>query len=275
MSFRASRAPSDLVAAALADIDAWLRRPRLICRNGNRSCRHPDRGTQAGAMTEHQHAHPHDPRPRRTPTTPSRSGRRSTPGAPASGRASPTGRWSTRPRTWRPATRWTWGAARAGTRSGSPRGAGPSPASTCPPPPSARAEAAARAAGLDDRVRLEVADLADPATWPGDGPYDLVTACFLQTPLEFPRTDVLRRAAGLVTPGGHLLVVAHAAPPPWADVPPERLRRVPPGRARARRPRARRRVGGRSSPRTASARPPARTGSPALLLDTVVRAVRR
>lgn len=87
----------------------------------------------------------------------------------------------------------------------------------------ARAEAATRATGLADRVRWEVADLADPATWPGDGPYDLVTACFLQTPLEFPRTDVLRRAAGLVTPGGHLLVVAHAAPPPWADLPPERV----------------------------------------------------
>ena len=87
----------------------------------------------------------------------------------------------------------------------------------------ARAEAAGRAAGLAVRLRCEVADLADPATWPGDGPYDLVSACFLQTPLEFPRTDVLRRAAGLVAPGGHLVVVAHAAPPPWSDVPPERF----------------------------------------------------
>ena len=87
----------------------------------------------------------------------------------------------------------------------------------------ARAGAAARTAALEHRLRLEVADLASPADWPGDGPYELVTACFLQTPLEFPRTDVLRRGAGLVAPGGHLLVVAHAAPPPWADVPPERL----------------------------------------------------
>ena len=85
-----------------------------------------------------------------------------------------------------------------------------------------RAEAAARAAGLDDRLRWQVADLGDPATWPDAAPYDLVTACFLQTPLEFPRAGVLRRAAGHVAPGGRLLVVAHAAPPPWSDVPAER-----------------------------------------------------
>ena len=85
-----------------------------------------------------------------------------------------------------------------------------------------RADAAARAAGLSARVRWEVVDLADPAGWPDEAAYDLVTACFLQTPLEFPRTEVLHRAADLVAPGGRLLVVAHAAPPPWSDVPPER-----------------------------------------------------
>ncbi len=85
-----------------------------------------------------------------------------------------------------------------------------------------RAEAAARAGGLDDRVRWRVADLADPATWPDDAPYDLVTACFLQTPLDFPRAEVLRGAAAHITPGGRLLVVAHAAPPPWSDMPTER-----------------------------------------------------
>ena len=85
-----------------------------------------------------------------------------------------------------------------------------------------RADEAARRAGLADRVRWEVADLADTTNWPDHGPYDLVAACFLQTPLEFPRAQVLRHAAGLVAAGGHLLVVAHAAPPTWADVPPER-----------------------------------------------------
>jgi len=86
----------------------------------------------------------------------------------------------------------------------------------------ARGEAAARTAGVADRVWWRVADLAEPATWPAGTSYDLVTACFLQTPLEFARVEVLRRAADHVAAGGRLLVVAHAAPPPWADVPPER-----------------------------------------------------
>ncbi|QBR92441.1 class I SAM-dependent methyltransferase [Nocardioides euryhalodurans] len=86
----------------------------------------------------------------------------------------------------------------------------------------ARAAAAARDAGVADRLRCEVADLADASTWPDEAPYDLVTACFLQTPLEFPRVEVLRRAAERTAPGGRLVVVAHAAPPPWSDVPPER-----------------------------------------------------
>ncbi|WP_432476493.1 class I SAM-dependent methyltransferase [Nocardioides sp. GXQ0305] len=85
-----------------------------------------------------------------------------------------------------------------------------------------RADAAARAARLDDRTHWLVADLADLATWPDDAPYDLVIGCFLQSPLEFPRAAVLRRAATLVAPGGRLLVVAHAAPPPWSDVPADR-----------------------------------------------------
>lgn len=33
----------------------------------------------------------------------------------------------------------------------------------------------------------------------------------------FPRDEVLRAAANAVAPGGLLLVVGHAAPPPWAD----------------------------------------------------------
>lgn len=79
-----------------------------------------------------------------------------------------------------------------------------------------RATRAARDAGVgEDRIRFEVVDLA---RWAGDGVYDLVTASFLQSPVEFPRADVLRRASGLVGPGGHLLVVAHAARPPWSGL---------------------------------------------------------
>jgi SAM-dependent methyltransferase len=69
------------------------------------------------------------------------------------------------------------------------------------------------------------------------GPFDLVSAQFLQSPLEFPREQVLRAAAAAVGPGGHLLVVEHGAMPPWAqhahhhELPPpeELLEVVPPG----------------------------------------------
>ncbi|MGN5238867.1 class I SAM-dependent methyltransferase [Rhodococcus sp. SJ-3] len=77
-----------------------------------------------------------------------------------------------------------------------------------------RATDAARAAGLPvDRIRFAAADLA---TWREDSSYDLVAASFLHSPVEFPRTDVLRHAAGLVAPRGHLVIVSHAAFPPWA-----------------------------------------------------------
>lgn len=57
--------------------------------------------------------------------------------------------------------------------------------------------------------------LADVASWEPAGPYDLVSACFLHSLLDFPREEVLRRAAGAVGPGGRVLVVGHAEPPPW------------------------------------------------------------
>jgi SAM-dependent methyltransferase len=78
----------------------------------------------------------------------------------------------------------------------------------------ARAAAAANAAGIPHgRIRWRARDLA---SWTDDGRYDLVSACFLQSPVELPRTDILRRAADRVATGGHLLIVSHAAFPPWA-----------------------------------------------------------
>ncbi|HSN11624.1 MAG TPA: class I SAM-dependent methyltransferase [Propionibacteriaceae bacterium] len=78
-----------------------------------------------------------------------------------------------------------------------------------------RAQAAAREAGIaEERVELEAADLA---TWVPAGTYDLVTASFLQSPVHLPREEILRRAAQHVGRGGRLLVVAHAAMPPWAQ----------------------------------------------------------
>lgn len=78
-----------------------------------------------------------------------------------------------------------------------------------------RARQAARAAGLtEDQARFVASDLAG---LDGSDGYDLVTASFFQSPVELPRTDILRRAAGLVNPGGHLLITSHAAAPSWAS----------------------------------------------------------
>ena len=66
---------------------------------------------------------------------------------------------------------------------------------------------------MDDRIDWVAADLA---SWSDQEAYDLVSAFFLQSPVELDRVAILRRAAARVVPGGHLLVVTHAAPPPWA-----------------------------------------------------------
>lgn len=57
---------------------------------------------------------------------------------------------------------------------------------------------------------------ADVATWEPPDTYDLVTAFFLHSPVNFPRPQILRRAAGAVAPGGVLLIVGHADIPPWS-----------------------------------------------------------
>jgi SAM-dependent methyltransferase len=83
------------------------------------------------------------------------------------------------------------------------------------------ATAIARAQDLATRRGISGAQIvwvvADLATWRPTETYDLVSACFLQSPLDFPRTDVLRSAASVVAEGGHLLVVAHADSPPWSE----------------------------------------------------------
>lgn len=85
----------------------------------------------------------------------------------------------------------------------------------------AHAREAAAALGLSpDSIRFEVADLereldAEPDVELDAEQYDLVTACFLQSPVALSREQILRRAAGQVAPGGRLLIVTHAVPPPW------------------------------------------------------------
>ncbi len=77
-----------------------------------------------------------------------------------------------------------------------------------------RAREAARARGVADRIEFRQLDLADGVP---DGPFDLVTAQFLHSPVEIDRPPILRGAAGTLAPGGTLLIVDHAAAPPWAS----------------------------------------------------------
>jgi SAM-dependent methyltransferase len=78
-----------------------------------------------------------------------------------------------------------------------------------------RAGGHAREAGVADRVHWQRHDLAE--SFPS-GSFDLVSAHFLHAPaeVELPRERILRSAAAAVCPGGVLLVVGHAGPPPGA-----------------------------------------------------------
>lgn len=84
-----------------------------------------------------------------------------------------------------------------------------------------RAAAEAQARGVADQITFERHDLAESLP---DGPFDLVSAQFLQSPIFMDRADMLRRAADVVAPGGRLVVVDHGAAPPWA---PEHVRKFP------------------------------------------------
>jgi SAM-dependent methyltransferase len=77
-----------------------------------------------------------------------------------------------------------------------------------------RATAAAEAQGLSDRIQFVQHDLSD--SFP-DGTFDLVSAQFLHSMLPFDRPRVLQQAASAIRPGGMLLIVDHAGPPPWAS----------------------------------------------------------
>ena len=79
----------------------------------------------------------------------------------------------------------------------------------------AHAEQNAARREQSDNIGFERHDLTQsmPA-----GPFELVTATFLHSPVPFTRVDVLTRAAQRVTPGGTLLIVGHASVPPWANI---------------------------------------------------------
>ena len=82
----------------------------------------------------------------------------------------------------------------------------------------ARDEAAAR--GLDS-ASFEAVDL--DAWEPEPASVDLVTASFFQSNVALDRTAILRHAMTALRPGGHLVLVSHAAPPSWASDHPARM----------------------------------------------------
>lgn len=76
-----------------------------------------------------------------------------------------------------------------------------------------RARAAAGSHGVAEHIDFQQHDLT--RGFP-DGTFDLVSAHFLHSTVDMDRSEILKRAAAAVAPGGALLIVDHAAAPPWA-----------------------------------------------------------
>jgi SAM-dependent methyltransferase len=78
----------------------------------------------------------------------------------------------------------------------------------------ARAAERAAAAGVPGAITWERHELG--RSFPA-GTFDLVSCCYLHSPVEIPREEILRAAAAAVAPGGTLLIVGHAGFPAWTD----------------------------------------------------------
>ncbi|CAM5472538.1 Methyltransferase OS=Streptomyces glaucescens OX=1907 GN=SGLAU_02390 PE=4 SV=1 [Streptomyces glaucescens] len=72
-------------------------------------------------------------------------------------------------------------------------------------------------AGVGERIAWERHELGH--TFP-DGTFDLVSAHYLQSPVDLDLYGILRRAAAAVTPGGTLLITLHGTWPTWMHEPP-------------------------------------------------------
>ncbi len=79
--------------------------------------------------------------------------------------------------------------------------------------PTAVERARAAAAGVPGAAYVA----ADLSEWSPEGPADLVCSSFMHSEVEFPRTEILRRGASWVAPGGHFLTVTHAVAPWWHE----------------------------------------------------------
>lgn len=86
----------------------------------------------------------------------------------------------------------------------------------------ARGAEGAQEAGVAEALTWVSENLS---TWRTDESFDLVTASFFHSNVELQRTEILRRAAGRVRPGGHLLIVSHVFETP-EDIPPWALRHL-------------------------------------------------
>lgn len=75
----------------------------------------------------------------------------------------------------------------------------------------ARRAAAERGVG----ARFEQCDLTAWSPQPDSA--ELVTASFFHSQVPLDRTAILRRATTAITTGGRLVMVSHAAPPPWSS----------------------------------------------------------
>ncbi|NIY77681.1 class I SAM-dependent methyltransferase [Thalassospira sp. HF15] len=78
------------------------------------------------------------------------------------------------------------------------------------------ARANAERNGVEHQITFEAHDLTKSLP---DGVFDLVSAQFLQSPVEFPREAVLNRAAAMIAKGGLLLVTTHGSRPSWSWAP--------------------------------------------------------